>query len=197
MSRATLRLVSYRFRTTWRQRLGGLITLFLLVGLVGGLAMASVAAARRTASSFSTYWASTNPSDLVGATGVLNPTLGLNDGYNAPACGENQASPARDASAEPVGYRFSALATQWRAAECPQLLPPFGGQRLRQRRRSVLRPGQGDDGAGQESRPPARRRAHVELQRAPPRSGCTWGAFSRSGSTRTPRQRSRALVRPA
>src|SRR5580692_8449305 len=85
MSRATLRLVSYRFRTTWRQRLGGLITLFLLVGLVGGLAMASVAAARRTASSFTTYWASTNPSDLVGATAVLNPTIGLNVGYNAPA----------------------------------------------------------------------------------------------------------------
>jgi hypothetical protein len=34
-----------------------------------------VAAARRTASSFSVYWASTNPSALFGATGVLNPEV--------------------------------------------------------------------------------------------------------------------------
>ncbi len=78
-----LRLASYRFRTTFRQRRGGLVALFLLVGLVGGLAMASVAGARRTASSFTAYWASTNPSDLVGETAVLNPTIGCHDGYDA------------------------------------------------------------------------------------------------------------------
>ncbi|HWF16522.1 MAG TPA: FtsX-like permease family protein [Acidimicrobiales bacterium] len=83
MSRATLRLASYRFRTTLRPSLGGLITLFLLVGLVGGLAMASIAGARRTASSFTTYWASTNPSDLFGASAVLNPSIGSYQGYNA------------------------------------------------------------------------------------------------------------------
>lgn len=83
MSWATLRLASYRLRTTWRQRLGGLLTIFLLVGLVGGLAMASIAAARRTASSFTTYWASTNPSDLDGPTAVLNPSIGSSGGYNA------------------------------------------------------------------------------------------------------------------
>ena len=71
-----LRLAAYRFRTTFRRRRGGLVALFLLVGLVGGLAMASVAGARRTASSFTTYWASTNPSDLVGETAVLNSTIG-------------------------------------------------------------------------------------------------------------------------
>jgi hypothetical protein len=78
-----VRLAPYRFRTTFRRRRGGLVALFLLVGLVGGLAMASVAGARRTASSFTTYWASTNPSDLVGETAVLNPTVGSYDGYNA------------------------------------------------------------------------------------------------------------------
>jgi putative ABC transport system permease protein len=83
MSRATLRLASYRVRTTWRKRLGGMLTLFLLVGLMGGLAIASIAAARRTASSFTTYWASTNPSALVGPTAVLNPTIGLDHGYSA------------------------------------------------------------------------------------------------------------------
>jgi hypothetical protein len=77
-----VRLASYRFRTTFRQRRGGLVALFLLVGLLGGLAMASVAGARRTASSFTTYWATTNPSDLVGETAVLNSTIG-SYGYDA------------------------------------------------------------------------------------------------------------------
>lgn len=67
----------YRFRATLGRRWTDYLTLALLIGLVGGLAMASVAAARRTDSSFSVYWASTNPSDLVGGTGVLDPSAGL------------------------------------------------------------------------------------------------------------------------
>lgn len=59
-----LRVASYRFRATFEHRRGGYLTLVLLVGLVGGLAMGALSAARRTQSSFSTYLASTNPSDL-------------------------------------------------------------------------------------------------------------------------------------
>jgi FtsX-like permease family/MacB-like periplasmic core domain len=55
----------YRFRTTFRQRWGGYLAIVLLVGFVGGLAMGALAAARRTQSSFPTYLASTNPSDLI------------------------------------------------------------------------------------------------------------------------------------
>lgn len=40
------------------------MSLILLVGLVGGLGLGSLAAARRTQSSFSTFLAATNPSDL-------------------------------------------------------------------------------------------------------------------------------------
>jgi len=54
----------YRFRATFRRRRGGYLSIALLIGLVGGLAMASIAAARRTQSSFPVYLASTNPSDL-------------------------------------------------------------------------------------------------------------------------------------
>jgi hypothetical protein len=46
---------------TFRQRRGGYLALVLLIGLVGGLAMA---AARRALSSFAAFRASTNPSDL-------------------------------------------------------------------------------------------------------------------------------------
>ncbi len=64
MIRAVVRESSYRFRATFGRRWTGYLTLVLLLGLVGGLAMAAVAGARRTQSSFPTYLASTNPSDV-------------------------------------------------------------------------------------------------------------------------------------
>ncbi len=54
----------YRFRATFRRRWAGYLTLVVLIGLVGGVAMAAMAGGRRTQSSFPTYLASTNPSDL-------------------------------------------------------------------------------------------------------------------------------------
>ena len=64
MSRSVLRVVRFRFRATFARRVGGYITLAVLVGIVGGVAMASVAAARSTQSSFPAFMARTNPSDL-------------------------------------------------------------------------------------------------------------------------------------
>jgi hypothetical protein len=54
----------YRARATFRRRWPGYVTLVLMVALVGGLGLGSLAAARRTQSSFSTFLAATNPSDL-------------------------------------------------------------------------------------------------------------------------------------
>ena len=54
----------YRFAVTWRRQRGSYLILVLLIGLVGGIGLGSIAAARRTASSFSTFIAGTNPSDL-------------------------------------------------------------------------------------------------------------------------------------
>jgi hypothetical protein len=64
MSRQVLRVAWFRFRAGLRGRLGGYLSIVLLVGLVGGVAMGAVAAARRTQSSFPAYMKSTNPSDL-------------------------------------------------------------------------------------------------------------------------------------
>ena len=83
MSRAALRTGWYRFTTTFRGRVGSYLALALLIGLLGGLAMGAIAGARRTQSSFPNYVTSTNPSDLYGITGVLNPQLGNNDGYDS------------------------------------------------------------------------------------------------------------------
>jgi hypothetical protein len=62
--RAVVRESTYRFRATLRGRWAGYLTLVVLIGLVGGVAMAAVAGARRTQSSFPVYLASTHPSDL-------------------------------------------------------------------------------------------------------------------------------------
>ena len=64
MNRQMLRVAWYRFRATFGRRRGRYLTLVLLVGLVGGLAMGALSAARRTDSSFATYLASTDPSNL-------------------------------------------------------------------------------------------------------------------------------------
>jgi hypothetical protein len=62
------RVVSYRFRTTFARRWGGYLTLVVLIGLLGGIAMGSVAAARRTQSSYPAFLAKTDASDLTMST---------------------------------------------------------------------------------------------------------------------------------
>ncbi|MGC2485288.1 MAG: FtsX-like permease family protein [Acidimicrobiales bacterium] len=54
----------YRFRATLSRRRGAYLSVILLIGLTGGLAMGSLTAARRTQSSFPTFLARTNPSTL-------------------------------------------------------------------------------------------------------------------------------------
>jgi ABC-type lipoprotein release transport system permease subunit len=63
--RSAGRVAWYRFRVTFRHRWPGYLTVVLLVGLLGGLAMGAIAGARRTESSFPKYLASTHPSDLL------------------------------------------------------------------------------------------------------------------------------------
>ena len=82
--RQLLRVSAYRFRATFGRRWGAYLSLVLLIGLVGGLSMGAIAAARRTSSSFSTYLASTNPSNLSLGTAIYDPALGFNSGYDAP-----------------------------------------------------------------------------------------------------------------
>jgi hypothetical protein len=65
VNRSAASLAWYRFRVTFRRRLGGYLTLAILVGLIGGVAMAAVTAARRTESSYPDYLTSTNPSSLI------------------------------------------------------------------------------------------------------------------------------------
>ncbi|MFI5034991.1 MAG: FtsX-like permease family protein, partial [Acidimicrobiales bacterium] len=61
---STTTFVWYRWRATLRRRWSGYLVVVLLVGVVGGVGLAAGAAARRTQSSFSTFLASTNPSNM-------------------------------------------------------------------------------------------------------------------------------------
>ncbi len=84
MTGQLLEVSRYRFQGTFRHRWGAYLSLVLLIGLVGGLSMGALAAARRTESSFPTFLASTNPSNLSLGTALWNPALGYTTGYNGP-----------------------------------------------------------------------------------------------------------------
>ncbi len=81
MNRLVLRLAHYRLRSTFRRRWGGYLTLILFVGLAGGLAMGSLAAARRTQSSSPQYLQATDPFELSGFTAQFIPGI-YGEGYN-------------------------------------------------------------------------------------------------------------------
>lgn len=59
-----LTLAWYRFRATFHRRWTSYLTVVLLIGLVGGVAMGAAAGARRTQSAFPTYLTATRASDL-------------------------------------------------------------------------------------------------------------------------------------
>jgi hypothetical protein len=76
-----LRTAWYRFATTFARQWGGYLTVLLLIGLLGGLAMGSVAGARRTLASPAVYAASANLVSFGVGTGVLNQS-GSSSGYD-------------------------------------------------------------------------------------------------------------------
>ena len=65
------------FRTSLSRRLTNYLSIALLIGLVGGIAMGSVIAAQRTSSSYNVFLASTNPSDIQMTIGAPNLTSEL------------------------------------------------------------------------------------------------------------------------
>ena len=65
------------FQTGIHRRRANYLTIVLLIGLVGGVAVGSISAARRTQSSFNTFLTSTNPSDLSVLLGGPNLTSNL------------------------------------------------------------------------------------------------------------------------
>ena len=79
----------YRLRVTFARRWTSYLSVVLLIGLVGGLAMGSIAGARRTQSSYPEFLASTNPSDLYFSSfGTGGPAGGGNAAHSVTAGAE-------------------------------------------------------------------------------------------------------------
>src|SRR5579863_9153310 len=104
MNAQTARLAWFRFAGTFRRRRNGYLTVIILVGLVGGLALGGVAGARRTQSSYATYLASINPSDLQLFAGFDNPSLGSSVGYDPKIAPELARLPSVRRVATVVGF---------------------------------------------------------------------------------------------
>src|SRR3984893_15656497 len=73
--RQVWRVAWYRLRATFGRRLGGYVAIVVLIGLTAGIALGSIAGARRTQSSYPKFLASTNPSDM---------TVSLFNSYGGP-----------------------------------------------------------------------------------------------------------------
>ena len=82
MRSTALHVGFYRFRGTFRRRWGELVTLVVLIGLLGGVALGAIAGARRTQGSYVTYLGAINPYDVATFTGFANPALGSSVGYD-------------------------------------------------------------------------------------------------------------------
>jgi len=107
-SASDLRVAWYRFRCTFGQRWTGYLALVLLLGLVGGLALGSLAAARRTQAAFPAYLASTNPSDLTVLTGNFGDAG--SSGYDPALIAKIAALPGVRHTTSYVGLNVAVLA---------------------------------------------------------------------------------------
>ncbi len=72
----------YRLRSTRRSELSYFLTVILLVGAVGGLALGAIEAARNTESSYADYVTASHVPQLFVFDGVINPGIGLDSAYN-------------------------------------------------------------------------------------------------------------------
>ena len=71
-----LTVARYHFRATFRKAWAGYLSIVLLVGLVGGVAMGSIAGARRTQSTFPAYLTATKASNLQLQTSTITNEFG-------------------------------------------------------------------------------------------------------------------------
>jgi hypothetical protein len=123
-----LRVAWYRFRATFGRRWPGYLAIVIFLGLLGGLAMGSIAAARRTQSSFPVFLASTNPPDLDGVTSFVNPSPGSAGlGYNRALQAEIARLPHVGAVDVESGFNFIPLG-KGGAPESPAAFPATAGE---------------------------------------------------------------------
>ena len=85
MNARALAVARYRLRATFARRLGGYLVLVLLIGLLGGVAMGSIGAARRNQSAYPKFLSSSNPSNLFFSSFGTGGPAGDNAGFTVTA----------------------------------------------------------------------------------------------------------------
>jgi hypothetical protein len=119
------RVAWYRFGRTLRRRWTGYLAIALLLGLVGGLAMGSVAAARRTQGAYPEYLAATNPSNLTVLTGVsASPDA---SGYDPAVIRKIAALPMVRHVASYAGLNVAILGLDGQPVAAPYIAGPLPG----------------------------------------------------------------------
>lgn len=126
MSRSSLAVAWYCFRVTFRSRRRAYAAIALLLGTVGGLALASVAGARRTQSSFTNLMKAANSSQVQALTGLINPLIGSNLGYNAALVGRIARLPHVTAVASQVGLNVLPVSASDEPLNVPSFTPAAG-----------------------------------------------------------------------
>jgi hypothetical protein len=121
-----LRVAWYRFWCTLRRRWTGYLAITLLLGLVGGLAIGSVAAARRTQGAYPAYLAATNPSDLTVLTG-LSGSGGSSSGYDPAVISKIAALPGVRHVASSAGLNVAILGLNGQPVAAPYIAGPLPG----------------------------------------------------------------------
>jgi hypothetical protein len=81
----TLAVARYRLRATFARRLGGYLVLVLLIGMIGGVALGSIGAARRNQSAYPKFLASSNPSNVFFSSFSTGGPAGENAGFTVTA----------------------------------------------------------------------------------------------------------------
>ena len=119
------RVAWYRFRRTLRRRWTGYLAVTMLLGLVGGLAMGSVAAARRTQGAYPAYLAATNPSDLAVLTGISPAPA--SSGYDPAVIRKIAALPGVRHVASYAGLNVAILALDGHPMPAPYSVVPLPG----------------------------------------------------------------------
>ena len=120
------RVAWYRFGRTLRRRWTGYLAITVLLGLVGGLAIGSIAAARRTQGAYPAYLAATNPSDLTVLTG-LSGTGGVASGYDPAVIKKIAALPSVRHVASYAGLNVAILGLNGQAQAVPYIGGPLPG----------------------------------------------------------------------
>ena len=123
---SALRISWYRLRATVRHEWGSYLAIVLLVGLIGGLAMGSLAAARRTQSSYSALLASANASQIELATAIANPAIGNGQGYDQAVVQQIAHLPHVTAVASAPGVNAEPLGPDGAPVSVPGFTPQAG-----------------------------------------------------------------------